>query len=347
MSNNNKRKYQRLSLPQRGMAVAYADCGLSQPQIAEKLGCDQSTVSRLLNKVATYNTFDDLPRAGRPRKTSKRTDRHLKISSSLNRKKTAPILRREMPLEDEKLPCSQRTVRRRLCEVGLNGRVARKKPLLKKGQKLVRKKWATKYKTWTVDQWRKVLFSDESPFTLFQTEGHVYVRRRVGEELNENCLAPTVKHGGGKIQVWSCFSYEGVGKLYQINGIMDGKKYREILKNQMAPHLRRLGQDFIFQHDNDPKHTSKVAKNYLKNAHFVVLDWPSQSPDLNPIENLWRVAKKRMQDNPIKATSLSHLFELAKQAWESITLDEIHKIIDSMPQRIKAVLKARGGHTKY
>lgn len=57
MSNNNKRKYQRLSLPQRGMAVAYADCGLSQPQIAEKLGCDQSTVSRLLNKVATYNTF--------------------------------------------------------------------------------------------------------------------------------------------------------------------------------------------------------------------------------------------------------------------------------------------------
>ena len=190
------------------------------------------------------------------------------------------------------LALSKRSVQNRLIEFGLNGRVAAAKPLLNKRHKLARKAWATKYREWTVEQWRKVLFSDESPFTLFQSEGKTYVRRRVGEELKEECISPTVKHGGGKIQVWGCFSYEGVGKLYRINGIMDGKKYREILKNQMAPHLRDLGMDFVFQQDNDPKHKSKVAMNYLKNVKFVVLDWV---PRYESYENLWYVVKLRIR----------------------------------------------------
>lgn len=230
-----KRKYKRLSLPERGMAIAYSDCGLSQREVAKKIGCGKSTVGDLLSKVAKTGTFEDLPRSGRPRSTTARDDRHLKFASLANRKKTAVTLHKEMPLENGELVCRQRTVRNRLIENGLNGRIARKKPFLTKGHKESRKAWATKYKDWKVQEWRKVLFSDESPFTLFQAEGKLYVRRRVGEELMEECISPTVKHGGGKIQVWGCFSYEGVGKLYRVNGIMDGKKYREILKNQMAP----------------------------------------------------------------------------------------------------------------
>ena len=75
--------------------------------------------------------------------------------------------------------------------------------------------------------------------------------------------------------------------MKRIEGKMNGPMYRSILKTYMAPYLRKLSKDkdvqFIFQHDNDPKHTSKVAKKYLQNANIVLLDWPSQSPDLNPI----------------------------------------------------------------
>ena len=102
-----------------------------------------------------------------------------------------------------------------------------------------------------------------------------------------------------KIQVWGSFSWYGVGELYWIQGKLTGAKYREILKNHLAPRLRALMEEhkviITFQHDNDPKHTSNVVKNYLKNAGFQVLEWASQSADLNPIENLWKQVKDQLE----------------------------------------------------
>ena len=207
--------------------------------------------------------------------------------------------------------------------------------------------WAKEHEDWTTSDWNNVLWSDESPFTLFQTSGRCYVRRRVGEEFLDECIAPTVKFGGGKINVWGCFSSHGVGPLIRIHGIMDGPKYRQILKTHMAPHLRKLGKKVIFQHDNDPKHTSKVAKNYLTNQHFSVLDWTSQSPDLNPIENLWGYVKFKIKKNVKKASSLDAVFDLVKETWENIPQNYINKLLLSMPNRCRAVIKNKGGATGY
>jgi hypothetical protein len=98
-----------------------------------------------------------------------------------------------------------------------------------------------------------VVFSDETPFTLFQWAGKQYVRRRPGEEFLDECLNPTVKHGGGKIQVWGCFSWNEPGPLYRVKGLMDGKQYRQILKTHMAPYLKEFKEEMkfdevIFQH---------------------------------------------------------------------------------------------------
>ena len=88
--------------------------------------------------------------------------------------------------------------------------------------------------------------------------------------------------------VWGCFSWKGVGAFHQIKGILTKERYRQILIRQMRPSARQLRGDnnFIFQHENDPKHTAHIVKNYLINQQIEMLEWPTQSLDLNRIQNL-------------------------------------------------------------
>jgi len=243
---------------------------------------------------------------------------------------------------------SDRTVRRRLVEAGLPARRPRKKPFLTKKQQKARLIWAREHRHWTVEQWDKVTWSDESPFHLFCSNGLIWVRRRPWEVYEPICLKPTVKFGGGHINVWGIFSSQGVGPLYRINGIMDGKKYREILKNHMAPHVRQLGiKDFIFQQDNDPKHKSKIVQNYLNNQQFQLLSWPSQSPDLNPIENIWSYIKQKIRKRLTRASNFDDVYEFVKQEWEMLDKDYLTTLVHSMPRRIELVIKNKGGHIHY
>ena len=96
-------------------------------------------------------------------------------------------------------------------------------------------------------------------------------------EYNPKNTIPTVKHGGGNLMLWGCFSAKGTGRLHRIEGRMNGAMYREILGDNLLPSVT-VGRGWFFQHDNDPKHTAKATKEWLKNKHVKVLEWPSQSP---------------------------------------------------------------------
>ena len=97
--------------------------------------------------------------------------------------------------------------------------------------------------------------------------------------------------------VWGCFLWNGVGSFYRVKGIMKKEQHREILIHHMRPSAKRLnGNDFIFQHDNDLKHTSNLVKNYLQNQRIEVLSWPPQSSDLSPIENLWYELNRQLNN---------------------------------------------------
>ncbi len=190
------------------------------------------------------------------------------------------------------------------------------------------------------DYWDSILWSDETKINVFGT-----VWRRQGEEYKEKCMVPTVKHGGGSVLMWGCMSAAGVGELHFIDGIMNSQMYCSILKEKMLPSLRALGRRALFQHDNDPKHTSKATVGFLKKNRVKVIQWPSVSPDLNPIEHLWGILKRQVEHH--SPSSIQSLKEVILEEWKKIDLAKCRQLVHSMPRRLGAVIKNHGGHTKY
>ncbi len=123
--------------------------------------------------------------------------------------------------------------------------------------------------------------------------------------------------------------------------------YQEILEHFMLPSADKLygDADFIFQQDLAPAHTAKGTKSWFNDHGVTVLDWPANSPDLNPIENLWGIVKRKMRDT--RPNNADDLKATVKETWASIPPQQCHKLITSMPRRIEAVIKAKGAPTKY
>ncbi len=103
--------------------------------------------------------------------------------------------------------------------------------------------------------------------------------------------------------------------------------------------------DLIFKQDLAPTHTAKGTKNWFNDNDVTVLDWPANSPDLNPRENLWSIVKRKMRDT--RPNNADGLKAAMKATWASITPEQCHRLIDSMPRCIDAVIHAKGGPTKY
>jgi DDE superfamily endonuclease len=168
--------------------------------------------------------------------------------------------------------------------------------------------------------------------------------------LTDQHIKGTVKFGGGSIMLWGCMTAKGVGYACRIDGSMDAQLYTEILDDEF---LKTLGDyeldvgEIVFQQDNDPKHTSRIARNWFENNKVEVLEWPAQSPDLNPIESLWRHLKRQLAAYDTEPTSMHELWKRVEVEWYKVPVGTCIDLIESMPRRVAAVLKAKGGYTKY
>ena len=191
---------------------------------------------------------------GKEDQKSAAEDKIITVTSLRNRQLTAPQFRAHINASQS----STSTVQRSLLESAPRGGIAAKKPLLRDNNKKKRSAWAKKHKQWTLDQWKSVLWCDESNFVIFGSNHCVFARCREGEQMVSACVVPTVKHGGGGVMVWGCFAGFTVGDLFK--GTPNQHGYHNILQRHAIPSGSCLvGPSFFFQQGNDPKHTSRLC----------------------------------------------------------------------------------------
>jgi len=280
--------------------------------------------------------------SGRPRVTTARQDRDILRAVKKNRKNVISQIQQDTGLEN----ISKRTISSRIHELlGFKSYWTTKKPLLTKKHKKERFEWAQRHIKWTTEQWGKVLWSDESPFCL-TFSGRERVWRDHVERYITEAVSPTKKKDL-TINVWGCFASNGIGSLVLIDGIMDAKGYRNILKKYMLSSAEILFQseEFTFQQDNDPKHTSDMVQDFLSSKGVEVMAWPAQSPDLNPIENLWSYLDRKCKQRRPKSDV--ELFEILSKEWNLLDQSLLEELVKSMPRRCQAVIDVKGSHTKY
>ncbi len=237
--------------------------GKPQTFIAKEAGCSQSAVSKHVNRKLSGRK-----KCGRKRCTTNRENRSIMRIVKQNRFKNMGELHKERT--EAGVKASRTTTHRRVKEFGYSCRQRRLT-------------WAKQKKNWTVAQWTKVLFSDESKFCISFGNQGPRVWRKGGEAHSPSCLKSSVKFPQS-VMIWCAMSSAGVGPFCFLKTNVTAPVYQEMLEHFMLPSADQLFKDadFIFQQDLAPAHTAKSTKSWLNDHGVGVLDWPANSPELNP-----------------------------------------------------------------
>ena len=207
--------------------------------------------------------------------------------------------------------------------------------------------WCEQRSNWSSDEWRRVMWTDESRFTLDFHDGRVRVHRMPGERYAACCISEHDRFGGGSIMIWAGIWYGGRTSAVVINGNLNGQHYlSEIVTPIVIPTVTQ--RNLIFQDDNARPHRAHQVTSAVVRSGIEYLPWPSRSPDLSPIEQAWDELGRRVRDSYTHPpTNLQDLSDMLVEQWQSIEQERLNLLCDSMNRRINACINAHGGHTRY
>lgn len=338
-----------LPLSKRQDVIVLLRQGRSTRQVARDVGVSHGFVTKV--RLQDKENIPE-PKMGRPSKVSKQTKQALKTKFITN----------DFENEDNKYAEAQRyicsvgegpvhreTIRRYMRAENVRAGAKPDSPHLTKEHMASRYKFAKEHVQWTVDQWKNVMYSDECSIKRAGRTGKQWYYSDGARRLQyPHHFKQKTQGGGGRIMIWGCITYFGVGDMCWVEGNMNADYYEQVLRNYVISSRRWYNMNpatFIFQQDNARIHTTSNVKDYLQSAGITVLEWPANSPDISPIERVWAYIKHRLYSYPTHAASLQELFNRVEGIWTSLPARFIPKLYEELPAKMRMLVKTKGLHS--
>ncbi|QRV96417.1 Transposase [Ceratobasidium sp. AG-Ba] len=326
--------------------LSLLDAGHTHSEIMDRVPITSGTISKIAKKHRP-----NLPKSagGRPRKLSPGATRYaVRLVTNNNNVSTRQATQRLCALTGQSI--HPKTVKCALKSAGLVPVKKQQKPQLTPEHMETRLNFAKIHKDWTVEDWRRVLWSDETKINRLGSDGIHWGWKRKGEGLSNRLVVPSANFGGGSIMFWGCFSWQGVGIGCRLLQNLTKEGYIDILENEFLRSLAALGlqeREVIFQQDNASSHKAHICLNWFEHHGVELMEWPSMSPDLNPIENMWAELKRRLGEYETPPGGILELWDRVKSVWCGFDEEYYQKLIESMPKRMALVIKRKGDSIPY
>jgi len=334
-------------------------CGGQSPKaIAEDLQIPLSTIYSTVSRNETCFDNESLHRSGRSNIVSDSLRRRLLREVRVNPKIQYRELRLNLGLHGKAV--SKSSLYHILKDEGIINWLAKKRPQLTPEVAAKRLQFAKDHEHWGPNEWKVFLWSDECSVERGSGKKRQWVFRTPAQKWDKEMIQPYNKGKDKSVMVWACFGGDGrKSDLVFMPGDPDAKRggvtsavYLEVLEEQM-PTLWEPG--LIYMQDGASIHTARIIKRWLADNGIEVVDWPPYSPDLNPIEHVWRHLKEWVHEHYPELETLTgsdqlikeRMVEALQEAWAALNDEFLENLVESMERQIKTVIKADGWHTKY
>lgn len=308
--------------------------GASVHVLADEYELSVRTIYRIVSEVFSFER-----KRGRKSALTSRESWNL-----LRKSRENPMLSASKLAKAVNLSISTQTVRNILKKNRFRNKRVKHPELVSPVNKEKRLQFARKHVTWGKKKWGKVIFTDEKKWNLVGNDGYI----TIWSENPKETAKQEVKQSNASIMTWGAISAKKGLVIVRIDEKIDSSTYCDMLESCFLNNAQvDLPVDFIFQQDNAPPHSSHQTREFLESRKIEVLQWPPQSPDLSPIENLWGILSEKVYKEGKVYNTKDDLWAAVQTAWDEVPVEIFKNLYKSIPNRLIKVLESGGKRIQY